>query len=167
MAVGRWYPTATTLPDGRVLIVSGRQRSRSTTRTRRSSTPSDTLPEIYDPKTNRITAMPTASRKMPLYPFMFVLPDGRVVDAGPDTTTRTLEPQTGQWTTVASKSPIDGHSAVMYRPGKILKSGTWTDPDFPIQIPVSNRAAMLDLDQTDPRLAGGRADELRALRSTR
>ena len=28
-------------------------------------------------------------------------------------------------------SPIDGQSAVMYRPGKILKSGTWSDPEFP------------------------------------
>ena len=74
--------------------------------------------------------MPSAGAKMPLYPFMFVAPDGRVVDAGPDTTTRMLDTQTGQWSTLASQSPIDGHSAVMYRPGKILKTGTWTDTDF-------------------------------------
>jgi hypothetical protein len=149
MAVGRWYPTTTTLADGRVLIVSGDSITLGGPNTP-FVTPSDTLPEIYDPKTNRITAMPTASRKMPLYPFMFLTPDGRVVDAGPDTTTRILDPQTGLWSTLASKSPIDGHSAVMYRPGKILKSGTWTDTDFPIQIPVTNRAAVLDLDQTVP-----------------
>ncbi len=85
---------------------------------------------------------------MPLYPFMFVLPDGRVFDAGPDTTTRTLNTTTGQWTTVGT-SPIDGHSAVMYRPGKILKSGTWGDPDFPNRV-VSNRAAKIDMTAANP-----------------
>ncbi len=58
--------------------------------------------------------------------------------------------QTGQWSTLASQSPIDGHSAVMYRPGKILKSGTWADPDFPSDVPVTNRAAALDLNETVP-----------------
>ena len=46
---------------------------------------------------------------------------------------------TGLWSNVAT-SPIDGHSAVMYRPGKILKSGTWADPEFPNRA-VTNRAA--------------------------
>ena len=70
------------------------------------------------------------SRKMPLYPFMFVLPNGKLFDAGPDKVTRTLDLSTDQWTTVGT-SPIDGQSAVMYRPGKILKAGTWSDPEFP------------------------------------
>ena len=26
--------------------------------------------------------------------------------------------------------PVRRHSAVMYRPNKIMKSGTWADPDF-------------------------------------
>jgi Concanavalin A-like lectin/glucanases superfamily/Galactose oxidase-like, Early set domain/Bacterial Ig domain/Glyoxal oxidase N-terminus len=149
MAVGRWYPTTTTLADGRILIVSGDSITLNGPNTP-FITPSTTLPEIYDPKTSKITAMPSASRKMPLYPFMFLTPDGRVVDAGPDTTTRILDPKTGLWSTLASQSPIDGHSAVMYRPGKILKSGTWTDTQFPGSVPVGNRAAVLDLDQTVP-----------------
>ena len=37
---------------------------------------SDTLPEIYNVDTNTWTPLPTAQRRMPLYPFMFVLPDG-------------------------------------------------------------------------------------------
>ena len=60
---------------------------------------------------------------------MFVLSDGRVFDAGPDRTTRILDPATWTWSTVGT-SPIDGHSAVMYRPNKVMKSGTWADPDF-------------------------------------
>jgi hypothetical protein len=38
----------------------------------------------------------------------------------------------------------------MYRPGKILKSGTWTDTDFPVDVPVSNRAAVLDMNRALP-----------------
>jgi len=150
MARGRWYPTATTLPDGRVLIVSGDGIPDTAGPYNAFYKPSNTVPEVYDPKTNTLASMPSAARQMPLYPFMFVAPDGRVVDAGPDTTTRLLNVQTGQWTALASKSPIDGHSAVMYRPGKILKSGTWADPDFPSDVPVTNRAAALDLNETVP-----------------
>ena len=80
---------------------------------------------------------------MPYYPQMFLLPDGRIFDAGPDTTTRTLNVATGTWSTVGT-SPIGGHSAVMYRPGKVLKSGTWADPEFP-NLAVTNRAAVIDM----------------------
>jgi fibronectin type 3 domain-containing protein len=150
MARGRWYPTSTTLPDGRVLIVSGDGITATAGPYNAFYRPSDTIPEIYDPATNTLTAIPSAGRRMPLYPFMFVAPDGRVVDAGPDRTTRLLDVQTGTWSTLASQSPIDGHSAVMYRPGKILKSGTWADPDFTSDVPVTNRAAALDLTETVP-----------------
>jgi Concanavalin A-like lectin/glucanases superfamily/Domain of unknown function (DUF1929)/Glyoxal oxidase N-terminus len=149
MSRARWYPTTTTLADGRVLIVSGDSITTGGPNTPFVS-PSDTVPEIYDPKANAIAAMPSAARRMPLYPFMFLAPDGRVVDAGPDTTTRILDTHAGQWSTLASRSPIDGHSAVMYRPGMILKSGTWTDTDFPTDVPVTNRAAVLDMNQTTP-----------------
>ena len=90
MARGRWYPTTTTLPDGRVLIVSG-DGIRPGPNDPFFVRPSDTIPELYDPKTNTIVSVPSAGRLMPLYPFMFVAPDGRVVDAGPDTTTRLLD----------------------------------------------------------------------------
>jgi hypothetical protein len=148
MARGRWYPTTTTLPDGRVLIVSG-DGIRPGPNDPFFVRPSQTIPEIYDPKSNTMTAMPSAGRLMPLYPFMFVAPDGRVVDVGPDTTTRMLDTATGQWATLASRSPITGGSAVMYRPGKVLKTGTWTDTDYGRPV-IQNRSAVLDLDQTVP-----------------
>jgi hypothetical protein len=151
MARGRWYPTTTTLPDGRILIVSGDAIQTTPFGPYNAFyAPSDTIPEIYNPATNTIQSVPAGARRMPLYPFMFVAPDGRVVDAGPDKTTRLFDPATGTWATLASQSPIDGHSAVMYRPGKILKSGTWTDPDFPNTVPITNRAAVLDMDQAVP-----------------
>jgi hypothetical protein len=149
MARGRWYPTATTLPDGRILVVSGDNITQNNVgQPTPFRTQSQTLPEIYDVATNTWTPLPAGQRAMPLYPFMFVLPDGRVVDAGPDLQTRTLNTSTGQWTNVAT-STVDGHSAVMYRPGKILKSGTWADPDF-VGIPASARAQTIDFNQPTP-----------------
>ncbi len=131
MSVGRWYPTATVLPDGRVLAFSGDNivQDRPGATHPFSDASVDSLPSVYDPKTNTWTDLTAATLTSPLYPFMFVLSDGRVFDAGPDTTTRILDVGTSTWTTVGT-SPIDGMSAVMYRPNKIMKAGTWADPDW-------------------------------------
>jgi hypothetical protein len=120
MAFRRWYPTATTLPDGRMLVTSGGQTC---------LTCIADLPEIFDPATGRFSTMTTARLAVPYYPFMFVLPDGTVLDAGsneqPVATSR-LNLTSGSWSTV-DPNVKDGHSAVMYKPGKILKSGTAAD----------------------------------------
>ena len=131
MSVGRWYPTATELPDGRVLTLAGDNivQDRPGVDPPFSDASVNSLPSIYNPKTNSWTDLESARLTSPLYPFMFVLSDGRVFDAGPDKTTRILNPNTATWSTVGT-SPIDGHSAVMYRPNKIMKSGSWADPDF-------------------------------------
>ena len=120
MTYRRWYPTSTTLPDGRALVTSGAQTC---------LTCLADVPEIFDPATGRFTAMPTARRAIPYYPFMFVLPNGTVVNAGANedpSATATLDLTTKIWTTVDANVK-DGHSAAMYEPGKILKSGTATD----------------------------------------
>jgi hypothetical protein len=152
MAVARWYPTATALPDGKVFVASGDTITLGPNPDPNTPVPlinySMTLPEIYNPATNSWTAMPSASRKMPLYPYLFVLPDGKLFDAGPDRMTRTLNLQTGQWSDVGM-SQIDGQSAVMYRPGKILKSGTWSDPEFPNR-PATNRSTAIDMTAAGP-----------------
>ena len=104
MTRARWYPTVTTLPDGRILTLSGRQRdAQRHGPAGADQNASETLPEIYNVTTNSWSSLTAAQRRMPLYPFMFVLPDGRVFDAGPDTTTRTLNTTTGQWTTWAPR----------------------------------------------------------------
>ena len=131
MSVSRWYPTTTQLADGRVLTFAGD----NIVQDRPGATPPfsdasvDSLPSIYNPTTNTWTDLTSAKLTSPLYPFMFLLSDGRVFNAGPDTTTRTLDVSTSTWSTVGT-SPIDGMSAVMYRPNKIMKSGSWADPDF-------------------------------------
>ena len=152
MDVARWYPTATALPDGRVLVLSGDNVTLGPNPDPTTEVPlinySTTLPEIFDPVTETWTQLPSASRKMALYPYMFVLPNGKLFDAGPERTTRTLDIQTGQWT-VVGESPIDGQSAVMYQPGKIMKSGTWSDPEFPGRL-ATNRSAAIDMTAANP-----------------
>ena len=121
MASGRWHPSATTLGDGRVLVSSGAQAC-PTCRAEN--------PELFDPATNTFTTLPpTARLSMPFYPFTFLLPDGKVIDAGANaapTITSVLDLTVNTWATL-DPAVTDGHSAAMYEPGKILKSGTAAD----------------------------------------
>jgi Concanavalin A-like lectin/glucanases superfamily/Domain of unknown function (DUF1929)/Bacterial Ig domain len=141
MAYRRWYPTATTLPDGRVLVTSGGQTC---------PTCLADLPEIFDPSTNTFAVLRTARLAIPYYPFVFVLPDGGAIEAGATEETfptSRLDVGAGSWTTV---DPVvrEGHSAVMYRPGKILKTGTAADSGTPGN--AGPTAFVLDATQTPP-----------------
>jgi hypothetical protein len=153
MAVTRWYPTATTLPDGRVLVFSGDNivQDQPAVPPPFSDSSVDSLPEVYDPVTNTWSSIGGAKLSSPLYPFMFVLSDGRVLVAGPDTTTRILDPSSWQWSTVG-QSPTDGYSAVMYRPDKLMKAGTWADPDFrgALAFAAQGTTGVLDMTQASP-----------------
>ena len=142
MAYPRWYPTATTLPDGRVLVTSG-----STT----CSTCIADIPEVYDPATNTWTQLTNAQLSLPTYPFMFVLPDGRVLNAGSDETsveTRALDVQAQTWTMV-DPAPVGGGSAAMYLPGRVVKSGSPADVDLPSTASVSS-TWVIDMTQPSP-----------------
>jgi hypothetical protein len=139
----RWYPTLTTLPDGRVLAVSGSDRC--------ETCPVPT-PEIYSPAANAWTPFPNAPLSLPLYPFMFVLPDGRVLEAGSVSgaaVTEALDLNTMTWTVVDS-NVVDGHSAVMYQPGKIMKSGTGSVPGDGA-VPAQSVTFVLDMNQPNPK----------------
>jgi hypothetical protein len=82
---------------------------------------------------------------------MFVLSDGRLIDVGPDTVTRTITPGTWTWQSIGT-SPFDGYSAVMYRPDKIMKSGSFAVPGFngANLFNTSARTAVLDMTQASP-----------------
>jgi hypothetical protein len=143
MSFGRWYPTLTTLPDGRVLAVSGSDRC--------ETCPVPT-PEVYNPQLNTWTALTSASQSLPLYPFMFVLPDGRVLEAGSVGSaipTQILDVNTQQWTMVDA-DVVDGHSAVMYQPGKVMKSGTASTPNIS-NMPAQPVTFVLDMTQAAPK----------------
>ena len=68
MAHGRWYPTVTTLGDGRVMTFSGLDENGSTNAT----------VEIYKPGTGW-SPQYAAGWTPPLYPRMHLLPDGKVL----------------------------------------------------------------------------------------
>jgi hypothetical protein len=117
MNFARWYPTATTLSDGRVLILGGS--------TMTTVDYVDT-PEIYDPVTNTISELPNATLSIPSYSFVFQHPDGRVIVTGSDEAkmpTYALDVATQTWSTV-DPTVLDAGSGVMYRPGKFLKAGS-------------------------------------------
>ena len=153
MSVGRWYPTATELPDGKVLVFSGDNIVQDQPGQPHALTDSsvDSLPEVFDPRTNTWTDLNNSRLTSALYPFMFVLPNGKVFDAGPDTQSRILDPATWTWSNSAV-SPFDAMSAVQYRPGLIMKSGSWADPDFKgsLAYNATNRTAVIDMNQPSP-----------------
>ena len=150
----RWYPTLTTLRDGRVLIAGGYSRvAGGAPEDLEAGVPSNLI-EIYDPQTQQVTHLNAddgdndlnndavyfyqgLNIRVPNYPFMFLLPNGDVLYAGgespaiPDSTSAGLvlvapeNSNTGRWEWANNDLPsqITGGSAVMYAPGKILKTG--------------------------------------------
>ncbi|HEX5073437.1 MAG TPA: galactose oxidase-like domain-containing protein, partial [Gemmatimonadaceae bacterium] len=120
MSAGRWYPTLTTLPNGKVLVLSGEEGGRGDYAR---------VPEVYDPATNTWSTLPLASLSLPYYPHAFVLPNGRVAVTGTAeaaVSTRVLDVATQTWTMVSSQL-FDAYSSAMYLPGKILKTGKSTN----------------------------------------
>ncbi len=91
MAHGRWYPTATTLGDGRVMIFSGSGDTGAT----------NNAVEIFTPGTGW-SAQFTATWTPPLYPRMHLLPNGKVFYSGSTTTSRLFDPTAHTWTTVGN-----------------------------------------------------------------
>lgn len=132
MTYRRWYPTNTTLGDGRVLVVAG-QRYGSTAAN--LAPIQATIPEVYNPISNNWQQLSGAPRELPLYPFMFLAPDGQVFNAGPNADTRFLNPNAyaigstaanswGSATYPSGSNLWRGYgSAAMYAPGKILLVG--------------------------------------------
>jgi hypothetical protein len=91
MAHGRWYPTVTTLGDGRVMTFSGLTETGATS----------TTVEIYTPGTGWSQEF-GAGWTPPLYPRMHLLPSGKVFYSGSTATSRLFDPSTHTWTTVAT-----------------------------------------------------------------
>jgi hypothetical protein len=141
MAFRRWYPTATTLSDGRILVTAGWQTTNHT---------NAGIPEVFDPVANSWTQLTNANNPFETYPFMFLLSDGRIIHTGGTefaTNTDVLDINAQTWTVVDSRI-VDGGSATMYSPGKILKSGSAADSQS--SGPSSNTAFVLDTTQSSP-----------------
>jgi hypothetical protein len=145
----RWYPTLTTLPDGRVLNVSGSEKRCSSgpnvgnlCQVHADCAPAEAenctaqliaIPELYDPATRKWTRLEGITQSVQFYPFNFVDPSGNVFFAGADKGASgfDISPKeaatfsvSGAGLSVSGEmSATDGGSAVMYRPGRIMKCG--------------------------------------------
>jgi galactose oxidase len=145
MAQGRYYPTATTLPNGNVLVVSGHDTAKAVVR----------IPEIRNATGwRRLTTAPLAIPN-PFYPAIFVAPNGKVFLAGFTPTSAYLDVGgTGQWTPVDQREVVGRKlgSAVMYAPGKILYVGGGVDSVFARDtlLPPTASAEVIDLNQASP-----------------
>lgn len=123
LSITRVSATATTLPDGRVLVAGGYG----------DGTPPAATTEIYDPKTGTFTAGPTMSVGRALHATV-VLADGRFLlvggRSGDDATTSALssaevfDPKTGAFTPTGSMAHrrLD-HAAVLLPDGRVLVVG--------------------------------------------
>jgi hypothetical protein len=126
MTYPRWYPGATVLQDGSVLVVSGEI----------NGVGADALIcERYFPSTNSWTQLNKQSASFPYhyyYPHDFLLADGRVFTAATTEhaiVSQVLDVNAQTWTPVDSTHTYDGGSSVMYAPGKIIKMGHWGFPN--------------------------------------
>ena len=175
MAHGRWYPTLTMLPNGRILSMAGRNEAGSVVRT----------PEIFEG--GQWMELPGAGTlEIPYYPRNFVPPNGppgRIFYAGERITSRWFDVDgtgvgggRGVWSTGPShiyQFNREYGTAVMYETGKILYAGGgghtgWNQsPDPKDNVPTAT-AERIDLNQSNPQWqnAGSMASPRRHLNST-
>jgi galactose oxidase len=148
MAQGRWYPTVTSLADGRVVTVAGRDEASSVV----------LLPEIWE--SNHWVKLTGASLKLPYYPRQFVAPNGKLFYAGERIRARWLDVDVvttsgrGKWTSSAGLIHLwpfnrDYGSAAVYDTGKILYVGgggdlNWSTNDAKSSTPTPT-AETIDL----------------------
>ena len=91
MAHGRWYPTVTTLGDGRVMTFSGLLEVGGT----------NTSVEMYTRGYGLESGVP-AGWTPPLYPRMHLSTDGRVFYSGSTRSSRFFNPSTGTWSAIVA-----------------------------------------------------------------
>jgi galactose oxidase len=163
MAQGRYYPTATTMPNGDVLVVSGHDTTKTVVK----------IPEVRSGGGWRRLTTASLAIPNPFYPPMFVAPNGKVFMAGFLPTSAYLDVAgTGHWTPVARRNVVGRilGSAVMYAPGKILYAGGGVDSVFSRDTlqPPTNAAEVIDLNRSSPawRAVPGMAFARRQLNAT-
>jgi len=142
MAHGRWYPTATTLSDGSVMVFSGLDENGNT----------NTTVEIYQVGVGW-SQQYGAGWTPPLYPRMNLLPNGKVFYSGSTTSSAIFNPATHTWqtgvaTTNYSGTRTYGTSVLLpllpsngYKPVVMIMGGG---------SPATNTTELIDLSQAQP-----------------
>ena len=97
MAHGRWYPTLTTLGDGRIMSLSESLRAAGT----------NTAVEIYTVGSGW-SQQYFAGWTPPLYPRMHLLPNGTVFYSGQGTSSAIFNPANTTWTTNVANTVYSG-----------------------------------------------------------
>ena len=124
MNAGRWYPTLTVLGNGNLLVEAG---------TVDIPTDVNRTSQIWELTTGTWRSLTNAAAQhgvFPVwanyYPFMYLAPNGKVFNAGPQKLSRYLDTTgTGLWTDVAASSLDyrDYGTSVLYDDGKIMIHG--------------------------------------------
>jgi hypothetical protein len=99
MAVGRWYPSAIMLADGRALVLSGASDDGGIT----------PVAEVFSPISGWEVLPESAHRPLPLYPRLYVLPNGEVACAGNGADLAIFDPGAQEW------REVGGHSHASHR----------------------------------------------------
>ncbi len=138
MSGGRWYPTVTTLADGRMLVMAGTSNGRT-----------NTTPQVLDG--DRWVDYDGPGPLTPNYPCMHVAPDGQVCISGPQGAfTWFFDPKDGRLTEHRPGRKY-GHRdyapSVMYDAGKIIYIGGGNDlGDWR----PTDRVEVIDLNEGNP-----------------
>jgi hypothetical protein len=134
MNAGRWYPTATELPNGDALVIAGQIDT---------TVGMNALPQVYQTATNSWRNLTGAQLNLELYPTMFLAPNGKVINIAPAPTTRYLDTSgTGAWSFVGNRTfgSRDYGSGVMYADGKIMIAGGGDPPTATAEVIDLNAA---------------------------
>lgn len=159
----RWYPTATSLPDGTVLVLSGSYIDPALPANQNIVTV-DTL-QVWENGAWKTIKTPDGGDLnfigLPLYPRMHVASDGRVFMAGSNAQTYLLKTNDGgTWTPLPNpggsrKKERQYAPSVMYDVDKVIYIGGGNDAPPPQQpdgpTPPTAAAEVIDLSSTPPR----------------
>ena len=177
MAAGRWYPTTTTLGDGRIFVYGGQDEAaddNALIETWQNGTWTQIVPTctIAGGPVGDCRKMTYSDGSFPipgapaLYPRMILLPDGRILHAGPEPETWVFDPNaaatSANWTFVTStlNTEYRSYGSVVllpllpqtnYQPVVMTMGGMGNTPS------ATNTTELLDMAQTTPTWVAGPA----------
>jgi galactose oxidase len=144
MNKGRWYPTVTALPDGKMLVLSGSYIENNQTIT-------NPVPQVWDGNQWKETV---TFFGLPLFPRMLAAPNGQVFMAGSNAKTYMLNVGTDTWTPLPEPGGVRRNGerqyapSVMYDIGKVIYIGGGNDPGIS-NIPT-DQTEVIDLGASPP-----------------